>query len=148
MISQYKRELSVALAYLFLLLILALFAPSFYKSGETREILVQSAPVLIAAIGMTLVILARHIDISIGSQFAICGIMAGLLAKAGLPVPLVVLGGVCCRGGMGAVVAQRHCRFGAAVHCGDAGDHVDLAGTNLGAKELMGGCQRISNGSE
>ena len=32
-----------------------------------------NAPVLVAAVGMTLVILARQIDISIGSQFAICG---------------------------------------------------------------------------
>ena len=44
-----------------------------------------NAPVLVVAVGMTLVILARQIDISIGSQFAICGVVAGLLAKAGLP---------------------------------------------------------------
>ena len=50
---------------------------------------VGNAPVLVAAVGMTLVILARQIDISIGSQFAICGVAAGLLAKAGLPMPLV-----------------------------------------------------------
>lgn len=86
----YKRELSVAVAYAMLLLILALFAPSFYQGGELRDLLVQNAPVLIAAIGMTLVILARQIDISIGSQFALCAIIAGLLAKAGLPMPLVV----------------------------------------------------------
>jgi len=29
---------------------------------------------------MTLVILARQIDISIGSQFSVCGIVAGWLA--------------------------------------------------------------------
>jgi ribose/xylose/arabinose/galactoside ABC-type transport system permease subunit len=38
---------------------------------------------------MTLVVLARHIDISIGSQFAIGGVAAGLLAKTGAPMPLV-----------------------------------------------------------
>lgn len=105
----YKRELSVALAYAVLLLILALFAPSFYQGGELRDLLVQNAPVLIAAIGMTLVILARQIDISIGSQFALCAIIAGLLAKAGLPMPLVVPASVCvgaCLGSInGALVA-------------------------------------------
>ena len=40
---------------------------------------------------MTLVILARQIDISIGSQFAVGGVLAGLLAKAGLPMPLVAV---------------------------------------------------------
>jgi rhamnose transport system permease protein len=39
-------------------------------------------PVLIVAIGTTLVILTGHIDISVGSIFAICGIVAGLVAKA------------------------------------------------------------------
>jgi rhamnose transport system permease protein len=55
-------------------------------------VVTSNAPVLVAATGMTLVILARHIDISIGSQFAICGVAAGLLAKSGLPMPLVAVG--------------------------------------------------------
>jgi len=52
---------------------------------------------------MTLVILARQIDISIGSQFAICGVAAGLLAKTGLPMPLVAAGAVLVGGGLGAL---------------------------------------------
>ena len=40
---------------------------------------------------MTLVILCRQIDISIGSIFSICGVVAGLLAQAGLPIALVGL---------------------------------------------------------
>ena len=47
-------------------------------------------PVLIIALGMTLVILTGQIDISVGSLFAVCGRGAGVLAKAGLPMPLVV----------------------------------------------------------
>ncbi len=102
---RYRRELSVALAYGLLLAILALVAPlgtiakakgkdspSFFQSGEPRAILVRNAPVLLAAVGMTLVILAQHIDISIGSQVSLCAVTAGLLAKTGLPMPLVALG--------------------------------------------------------
>src|SRR5262249_52765732 len=58
---------------------------------------------LVAAVGMTLVILCRQIDISIGSQFCICGIVAGLLAKAGVPIPLVALGSLLVGAGMGAI---------------------------------------------
>src|SRR4051812_31144324 len=86
---RYKRELSIALAYVLLLLLLAAVAPSFYEGNQFRVILVGSAPVLVAAVGITLVILSRNIDISIGSQLSICGIAAGLLAKWGLPMPLV-----------------------------------------------------------
>jgi rhamnose transport system permease protein len=48
-------------------------------------------PVLIVALGMTLVILTGNIDISVGSMFAICGIVAGLVAKAGAPIAVAGL---------------------------------------------------------
>ena len=91
MIARYKRELSVASALGLLLLVLAVAAPSFYGVDNLRAICVSNAPVLVAAIGMTLVILTRQIDISIGSQFSICGMIAGVLAKQGLPVGVVAL---------------------------------------------------------
>jgi rhamnose transport system permease protein len=90
MIARCKREISVAGAYAALLLLLLVSAPDFYKGDEFRSILVKSAPVLIAAVGMTLVILARQIDISIGSQFSVCGIVAGLLARSGVPMAMVI----------------------------------------------------------
>src|SRR6476620_10127159 len=89
--ARYKREISIAFAYLLLLGVLAVFAPRFYQGTKFFNILVASAPVLVAAIGMTLVILSRNIDISIGSQLSLCGVVAGLLAKTGLPMPLVAV---------------------------------------------------------
>jgi rhamnose transport system permease protein len=100
---QFKRELSVALAYLVLLGVLAAFAPRFYQGDKFLNILVASAPVLVAAVGMTLVILSRNIDISIGSQLSICGVVAGLLAKAGLPMPLVAVATMAVGASMGAL---------------------------------------------
>ena len=102
MTHRYQREISVAIAYASLLILLAAAAPRFYRSDQFRSILVTSAPLLVAAIGMTLVILARHIDISIGSQISLCGIAAGLLARAGLPMPLVGIGTVMLGGLLGA----------------------------------------------
>ena len=86
-----RRELSVAAAFAVLLALLLLRAPRFFRLDNLNDLLVGSAPVLVAAVGMTLVILARQIDISVGSQFAVCGVAAGLLAKAGLPMALVAL---------------------------------------------------------
>lgn len=84
---RYRRELSVAFVYVCLLVVLAVQAPRFYQGAQLGNILVQSAPVLVAAVGMTLVILARQIDISIGSQLSLCAVTAGLLARAGVPMP-------------------------------------------------------------
>src|SRR5262245_1187056 len=88
--GRYQREFSVLLAYVALLVVLALAAPSFFRGDQFQKVLVANAPVLVAAVGMTLVILSRHIDISIGSQFSICGVVAGLLAREGVPMALVV----------------------------------------------------------
>jgi len=94
MIRRYFRELSVAAALGLLLLVLAVVAPAFFARQQLLSMLTTAAPVLIAACGMTLVIVARQIDISIGSQFALCSIVAGLLAQAGLPMPVVALGAI------------------------------------------------------
>lgn len=88
-LSTYRRELAVAGAYLALLLLLAVVAPTFYRA-QFRATWVAAAPVLVVAVGMTLVILARHIDISVGAQFSLCGVIAGLLARGGMPMGGVV----------------------------------------------------------
>jgi rhamnose transport system permease protein len=103
MMRRYQREISVAVAFAVLLLVLAVAAPSFYSAEQLRAVLVSGAPVLLAAVGMTLVILARHIDISVGSQFAICGVVAGLLARAGVPMPLVVVATLLTGAAMGSL---------------------------------------------
>jgi len=96
------REGSVAAAWLGLLAILAVAAPRFFRPAPLESTLVSTAPILVAAVGMTLVILSRQIDISIGSQFAVCGVCAGLLAQAGWPMPIVALGAVLVGAAFGA----------------------------------------------
>ena len=103
MIARYRRELSVAAAYAGLVLVLAVAAPRFFLPEPLRALVVSNAPVLVAAVGMTPVILCRQIDISIGSIFSICGVVAGLLARSGLPIVLVGLGTLLAGGSLGAV---------------------------------------------
>lgn len=90
MLKRHFRELSVAAALGVLLLFLALAAPSFFQPQPLLSFLAREAPVLVVACGMTVVIISRQIDISVGSQFAICSVCAGLLAAMKLPLPLVV----------------------------------------------------------
>ena len=87
--TAHRRELSVALAIAALALVLAVVAPGYFAPDNLRDLFLANMPVLVVALGMTLVILTGHIDISVGSVFAICSVAAGLLAKAGLGVPLV-----------------------------------------------------------
>ena len=90
--ERYKREISAAAALGVLLIIVAIVAPSFFAPGNLRDLVINNIPALLIAIGMTLVILVGQIDISVGSQFAVCSIAAGVLAKTGLPMPVVLVG--------------------------------------------------------
>jgi rhamnose transport system permease protein len=104
-----RREASVAIAIIVLGAVLGLVAPGFFARDNLADLFLANMPVLIAALGMTLVILTGHIDISVGSLFAICAVASGLLSKAGLPLPLVALA-VCAIGALlgsanGALVA-------------------------------------------
>jgi rhamnose transport system permease protein len=83
-----------AVALVTVLLTMVVLSPSFFSPANLRDLALNNAAVLLVALGMTLVILVGEIDISVGSQFAVCSVAAGLLAKAGVPmalVPVIVL---------------------------------------------------------
>ena len=95
----YKREISVAIAILAIFIALAVVAPGFFTPANQLDLVLANMPVLIVGLGMTLVVLTGNIDISVGSQFAICSIASGWLAKSGVPVPFAAAG-ACCLGGL------------------------------------------------
>lgn len=97
------RELSVAGTLLLVLLALAVGAPGFYAPQPLLSLVTREAPVLVVACGMALVIITRQIDISVGSQFSICSVVAGLLAARGWPLAAVLPAAVATGGLMGAL---------------------------------------------
>ena len=103
MLRAHRRELSVATAIVALGAVLAVVAPGYFAGDNLRDLLLANAPVLVAALGATIVVLSGQIDISVGSVFAICGVMAGVLAKSGLPVAAAVLGACLIGAALGAL---------------------------------------------
>jgi len=81
-----QRAIAIGIFWAFLLAVLAFRAPGFFELANLRDMAVTNAPALIVAIGMTLVIVAGEIDVSVGSQFAVASVIAGTLAKSGLPL--------------------------------------------------------------
>ena len=98
------------LAYVALLVTVGVIAPSFFGAGNLRDLAMNNAAVLIVAVGMTLVILAGEIDISVGSQFAVCTLATGWLAKSGIPIlvvlPLVIVAGALMGAVAGVFIAR------------------------------------------
>lgn len=97
------RELSVVAALALVLLTLAVAAPSFYQPQPLLSLLAREAPTLVVACGMALVIIARQIDISAGSQFAVCCVVAGWLAASKLSLALVLPASVALGAALGAL---------------------------------------------
>jgi rhamnose transport system permease protein len=107
-----RRERSVAIALGVLAMVLAVAAPGYFSAENLRDLFLVNMPVLVVATGTTLVILAGEIDISVGSAFALCSVIAGAAAKSGLPLVAAVL--AACGAGAaigalnGALVAYGH----------------------------------------
>jgi rhamnose transport system permease protein len=89
--KRHFREWSVAIALVLVLGALAIAAPSFFSPQPLLSRLTRDAPTLVLACGMALVIICRQIDISVGSQFGVCSVCAGLLAAAQWPLWLVAI---------------------------------------------------------
>src|SRR5882672_8960654 len=87
--KRYFRELSVLASLGILLLILAIAAPGFFQIQPLISLLTREAPALVVALGVAFVIISRQIDISVGSQFAVCSVCAGMLAARQWPISIV-----------------------------------------------------------
>jgi len=96
-----------------LLLLVPLFTNrGFYRFEVFQGMVMDNLSVLVAAVGMTLVILAAEIDISIAAQLAVCGVVAGSLSRAGAPIAAVIPVTIALGAGLGLLNGALVARFG------------------------------------
>ncbi len=102
-LTRHARETGLVLSILILLAVPMLFSQGhgFYAVSVLQGMVMDNLSVLIAAVGMTLVILCAEIDISIAAQLAVCGVVAGTLSRLGLPIVLVIPLVIACGAGIG-----------------------------------------------
>ena len=76
---------------------------TFLTQGNLTSLLSQSAVLLVVAVGMTMVIIIRGIDLSVGAGVALTGTVTALChAELGLPVPLAILAALAAGAAIGA----------------------------------------------
>jgi len=73
-----------AIAFFLALIVLAIITPNFLSIGTLRNTLVQVFPVMLVALGMTMVISSGGIDISVGAIMAISGAVTTRLYVTGV----------------------------------------------------------------
>lgn len=109
------REMLLASVLLLLCIVLTVQAPGrFLTWRNVSDVLLNITPTTLAAVGMTYVIVAGGIDISVGSLLAICATVVGLVSKQHPGIVLPALAGIgvgllggCINGAL-AVVGRLH----------------------------------------
>lgn len=94
--------------FLVMVIVASFISSDFFSVQNTMNLVRQSSPTIIMAVGMLFVVLTSGIDLSVGSIFALGGVIAALLAPVyGLPVAILcsLLGGAIIGGGSGALIA-------------------------------------------
>jgi ribose/xylose/arabinose/galactoside ABC-type transport system permease subunit len=105
----YGQEIVVLAAILVLFIIVGLYNPRFLSDTNLTSIFSGNAYIAVAAIGMAMVIICGHIDVSVGSLIGVLATIAGTLAVKGYPVwvawlvPVAV--GIAINACLGALIA-------------------------------------------
>jgi rhamnose transport system permease protein len=84
-----QQESVLVLAFLLVVGGVTLSNRGFVDPTNLVDILYNSSYIGVAAVGMTMIILCGHIDISIGAALGLCATVAGKLAVAGVPLGIV-----------------------------------------------------------
>ncbi len=88
--SKLFKRATMELVLLLVCLLLAFKAPNFFTARNVLAILQAVAPLGIVAFGMTMVIITREIDLSVGSAVALTGCVLAFLVAQGFSSVLAV----------------------------------------------------------
>ncbi len=76
-----KRQITIAVLIVVLTIASGIKDPSFFALSNIRDMAISSSYVVLVAMGMLGIIITGEIDVSTGAVLAICGAIAGELAK-------------------------------------------------------------------
>lgn len=99
------REFSLVLLLLVVMLGTAAINPLFLSAGSLRDLFLNVSIIALIVVGQTIVLLMKHVDLSVSSVVGLSAFLSGslLIAVPGLPLPLVLLFGLLLGGVLGAV---------------------------------------------
>jgi len=86
-----KRNAGILIGLAALCVIISINSPIFLTQKNLMNVLRQISGNLFLASGMTMILIAGGIDLSVGSNIAVIGVMAGTLLNLGISIPIVIL---------------------------------------------------------
>ena len=92
---EWLKRLGPLIGLVFVMAVFSVLTPStFLSTFNLRILLLQTAVVGTAALGMTLIIISGGIDLSVGSNVALSSVIIALLLNAGVNPVVAALGGI------------------------------------------------------
>lgn len=88
--SRRLLDLAPFLLFVTVLVIFGVQSPKFLESGNLVNIVVQASSTGIVAVGMTFVLLTAGVDLSVGAIMFVAAAVAGKMALAGWPLPIIL----------------------------------------------------------
>ena len=101
-----SREIAVFSVLLAVIVLTTIISPAFvFSANGWRDLLLTPSILLVLAVGQTVVIVTRNVDLSVGSTLGLAAYLTGTLFKdnPGIPIPAAVLAGVALGAGLGLV---------------------------------------------
>lgn len=108
---EFTTKYGALLVFLTLLVINLIITPNFFSTYTIWNIIIQSTPTIIAAMGMTFVIAIGGIDISIGSSMALCTITISLMMSKNYSIGICVIVGLLIGLGLGMLIGVLTIKF-------------------------------------
>jgi rhamnose transport system permease protein len=98
-----SREALLAIVILLMTAAIALRFPAFVAPGNLVNVINDTAPLMILALGQMIVILTKCIDLSVTATLALTGMTAALLNGMGVPLPVILVTVIALGAALGAV---------------------------------------------
>lgn len=86
-----KRNAGILIGLVALCAIISFQSDKFLTQDNIMNVLRQISSNMYLACGMTIILIAGGIDLSVGSIIAVTGVTAGTLLNAGLPIPVAIV---------------------------------------------------------
>ena len=94
-LSRNQKQLFSTFSGLFVLCVIFSFLSEYFLTwNNLLTVATQTAVIAVIAIGQTYVMITSGIDLSIGSNIALSGMVTAMAMKAGVPLPLAMLSGL------------------------------------------------------
>ncbi|GAA2181120.1 ribonucleotide-diphosphate reductase subunit alpha [Brooklawnia cerclae] len=77
-----RREIVIAASIVVISCVVAVISPQFMTVSNIRNVLTSNAVMAVLALGMTIVLVPAHIDVSVGAQLAVTAVVVGDIVTA------------------------------------------------------------------